>query len=68
MKQQLLEIQNKKFLHHTYKSLLLFLLGFLAQGDSPENFDDWLHSHKLLVLSPKHRWGSSSLGKKFLQV
>ncbi|KAI8328135.1 hypothetical protein BC941DRAFT_445512 [Chlamydoabsidia padenii] len=40
----------------------VYVKGFLAEGDSPENFDDWLHSHRLLVLSPKHRWGSAALG------
>ncbi|KAI8082796.1 uncharacterized protein BX664DRAFT_361093 [Halteromyces radiatus] len=40
----------------------VYVKGFLAEGDTPENFDDWLHSHKLLVLSPKHRWGSAALG------
>ncbi|ORZ20670.1 hypothetical protein BCR42DRAFT_409252 [Absidia repens] len=40
----------------------VYVKGFLAESESPENFDDWIHSHKLLALSPKHRWGSSALG------
>lgn len=37
-------------------------LGFLAQGESPERFEDWLHSHRLLVLSRQHNWGPAALG------
>ncbi|CEP14019.1 hypothetical protein [Parasitella parasitica] len=40
----------------------VYVKGFLAEGDSPENFQDWLHSHRLLVLSPSHRWAASALG------
>ncbi|CAO3591631.1 unnamed protein product [Absidia cylindrospora] len=32
----------------------VYVKGFLAESKSPENFDNWLHSHKLLALSPKH--------------
>ncbi|CAO3643544.1 unnamed protein product [Cunninghamella blakesleeana] len=40
----------------------VYIKGFLAEGDTAENFEDWLHSHKLLVLSSKHKWGSEALG------
>lgn len=40
----------------------VYVKGFLAEGDSPENFQDWMHSHRLLVLSPTHRWAPSALG------
>jgi hypothetical protein len=40
----------------------VYVKGFLSEGDSPENFQDWMHSHRLLVLSPTHRWGPSALG------
>ncbi|KAI8975081.1 hypothetical protein BDF20DRAFT_876823 [Mycotypha africana] len=34
----------------------VYVKGFLAEGDSPDNFNDWMHSHRLLVLSSSHRW------------
>lgn len=34
--------------------------GFLAEGDTPDNFADWMHSHHLLVLSKN--WGAAALG------
>lgn len=40
----------------------VYVKGFLTEGDTPDNFQDWMHSHQLLVLSPSHRWGSSALG------
>ncbi|KAG2225788.1 hypothetical protein INT45_011456 [Circinella minor] len=46
----------------TRSEVTVYVKGFLAQGDSPERFEDWLHSHRLLVLSSKHKWGASALG------
>ncbi|ORX47685.1 hypothetical protein DM01DRAFT_1338906 [Hesseltinella vesiculosa] len=40
----------------------VYVKGFLAEGESVDNFSDWLHSHRLLVLSRQHRWGSAALG------
>lgn len=40
----------------------VYVKGFLSEGDSPENFQDWMHSHRLLVLSSSHRWAPSALG------
>lgn len=40
----------------------VYVKGFLAQGESPERFEDWLHSHRLLVLSRQHNWGPAALG------
>jgi hypothetical protein len=40
----------------------VYVKGFLAEGDSPENFHDWMHSHRLLVLSPTHKWAPAALG------
>jgi hypothetical protein len=34
--------------------------GFLAEGDTPDNFADWMHSHRLLVLSKN--WAPAALG------
>lgn len=35
-------------------------VGFLAEGDTPDNFADWMHSHRLLVLSKD--WAPAALG------
>ncbi|KAI9492052.1 hypothetical protein BDB00DRAFT_459371 [Zychaea mexicana] len=40
----------------------VYVKGFLAEGDSPDRFEDWMHSHRLLALSPKHKWGPAALG------
>ncbi|CAO3703412.1 unnamed protein product [Rhizopus stolonifer] len=40
----------------------VYVKGFLSEGNSPENFQDWMHSHQLLVLSSKHQWAPSALG------
>ncbi|KAL1917224.1 uncharacterized protein VTP21DRAFT_4880 [Calcarisporiella thermophila] len=42
------------------KEVTLYIKGFLAQGETVDNFSDWLHSHHLLVLS--HGWSPQSLG------
>ncbi|KAF1799960.1 hypothetical protein V8B55DRAFT_1543073 [Mucor lusitanicus] len=48
--------------HDARSEVTVYVKGFLAEGDSPENFQDWLHSHRLLVLSPSHRWAPAALG------
>ncbi|KAI9266474.1 hypothetical protein BDA99DRAFT_505771 [Phascolomyces articulosus] len=40
----------------------VYVKGFLAQGESPERFEDWLHSHQLLALNSPHKWGPAALG------
>ncbi|KAI9275341.1 hypothetical protein BY458DRAFT_507145 [Sporodiniella umbellata] len=40
----------------------VYVKGFLSEGDEAENFQDWMHSHRLLVLSPSHRWAPAALG------
>ncbi|KAG0174369.1 hypothetical protein DFQ28_006649 [Apophysomyces sp. BC1034] len=40
----------------------VYVKGFLSEGESPDNFEDWMHSHRLLVLSPTHQWGPAALG------
>ncbi|KAI8381389.1 uncharacterized protein BYT42DRAFT_531231 [Radiomyces spectabilis] len=46
----------------TRSEVTVYVKGFLAEGEAPENFEDWLHSHRLLALSPQHRWGPAALG------
>lgn len=48
--------------HDERSEVTVYVKGFLSEGDSPENFQDWMHSHRLLVLSPAHRWAPSALG------
>ncbi|KAG2233014.1 hypothetical protein INT48_007590 [Thamnidium elegans] len=48
--------------HDERSEVTVYVKGFLSEGDSPENFQDWMHSHRLLVLSPTHRWAPSALG------
>ncbi|ORX80346.1 hypothetical protein K493DRAFT_270859 [Basidiobolus meristosporus CBS 931.73] len=40
----------------------VYVKGFLAQGEDPEDFNAWLYSHRLLLLSPRHHWGGLSYG------
>ncbi|KAI8059960.1 uncharacterized protein B0P05DRAFT_558217, partial [Gilbertella persicaria] len=46
---------------HARSEVTVYVKGFLAEGDLPDNFGDWMHSHRLLVLSQTHKWGSSAL-------
>ncbi|KAG1141496.1 hypothetical protein G6F37_006466 [Rhizopus arrhizus] len=46
----------------TRSEVTVYVKGFLSEGDSPENFQDWMHSHRLLVLSPTHQWAPAALG------
>jgi hypothetical protein len=48
--------------HDARSEVTVYVKGFLAEGDSPENFQDWMHSHRLLVLSPTHKWAPAALG------
>ncbi|KAK9710396.1 hypothetical protein K7432_008432 [Basidiobolus ranarum] len=38
----------------------VYIKGFLAQGEDPEDFNAWLYSHRLLLLSSRHHWGGLS--------
>lgn len=51
--------------HDERSEVTVYVKGFLAEGDSPENFQDWMHSHRLLVLSSAHKWAPSALGYFF---
>lgn len=48
--------------HDARSEVTVYVKGFLAEGDLPENFQDWMHSHRLLVLSPSHKWAPAALG------
>jgi hypothetical protein len=39
----------------------VYIKGFLAKGESPERFDDWLRCHKELSTS-SHQWGQLAHG------
>ncbi|RKP25729.1 hypothetical protein SYNPS1DRAFT_28545 [Syncephalis pseudoplumigaleata] len=36
--------------------------SFLAEGETPDHFEDWMWSHRLLMLSPRHRWSGTVYG------
>ncbi|RKP22203.1 hypothetical protein SYNPS1DRAFT_26163 [Syncephalis pseudoplumigaleata] len=40
----------------------LYIKGFLAEGETPDHFEDWMWSHRLLMLSPRHRWSGTVYG------
>ncbi|KAI9595682.1 hypothetical protein BDF19DRAFT_476223, partial [Syncephalis fuscata] len=40
----------------------LYIKGFLAEGETADHFEDWMWSHRLLMLSPKHRWSGTVYG------
>jgi hypothetical protein len=52
--------RKTKMSHHPINHEPCLVLGFLAEGDTPDNFADWIHSHRLLVLSKN--WAPSALG------
>ncbi|KAI9168569.1 hypothetical protein H9P43_007942 [Blastocladiella emersonii ATCC 22665] len=45
-----------------HRESTIYIKGFLQQGEDPKNFDEWLQSHHLLALSPKHNWDGLSFG------
>ncbi|KAG2183839.1 hypothetical protein INT44_008850 [Umbelopsis vinacea] len=63
VKQLFVELPKIKVLsrpHDARSEITVYVKGFLAEGDTPDNFADWMHSHRLLVLSKN--WAPAALG------
>ncbi|KAG2175436.1 hypothetical protein INT43_001083 [Umbelopsis isabellina] len=63
VKQLFVELPKMKVLSRppdARSEITVYVKGFLAEGDTPDNFADWMHSHRLLVLSKN--WEPTALG------